>query len=114
MTDASSDSPLLDTLAGMTAESVARCGLGDNALIAVRLAALAASDAPASSYLMHVGPALDAGVTVDEVQDILIGVAPVIGTARTVAAAERITEALGVVIVAIEEELVAEAAEEEL
>jgi len=80
MTDSSSEAPVLDTLAAMTAESVARCGLDDNGLIAARLAALVAVDAPATSYLMHVGPAMDAGVTIEQVQDILVAVAPIVGT----------------------------------
>jgi hypothetical protein len=109
MPDPSSDAPVLDTLAAMTAESVARCTLDDNSLIAARLAALAAVDAPAASYLMHVGVAADAGVTVDQVQDILIAVAPIIGTARTLSAAEKITAALGVAIAVVEAELEAEA-----
>jgi alkylhydroperoxidase/carboxymuconolactone decarboxylase family protein YurZ len=108
MPDPSSENPVLDTIAATTAESVARCGLDDNSLIAARLAALAAVDAPAASYLLHVGPAMDAGVTIDQVQDILIAVAPIIGTARTLAAATKITKALGVVIVALEAELEAE------
>ena len=111
MTDASSETPVLDTLAAMTAESVERCTLDPNSLLAVRIAALAAVDAPAASYLMHVGPAVDAGFTVDQIQNILIGIAPVIGTPRTLAAALKITEALGIAIVALEE-LEAEQAEE--
>ena len=100
-----SETPVLDTLAAMTAESVARCGLDANSLLAVRIAALVAVDAPAASYLLHVGPAMDAGVTVEQIQDILIAVAPIVGTPRTAAAALNITKALGVVIVALEEEL---------
>jgi len=61
MPDVASENPVLDTLAATTAESLARCGLDDNSLIAARIAALAAVDAPVSSYLMHVGPAMDAG-----------------------------------------------------
>ena len=80
MPDPTSDAPVLDLLAAMTAESVARCDLDDNSLIAARLAALAAVDAPTASYLVHIGPAMDAGVTIEQVQDILIAVAPIIGT----------------------------------
>ena len=105
MTPAASETPVLDTLAAMTAESVARCGLDANALLAARIAALVAVDAPAASYLMHVGPAIDSGVTVEQIQDILIGIAPVVGTPRTVSAAVKITEALGIAIVAVEAEL---------
>ena len=108
MSTVPSETPVLDTLAAMTAESVGRCGLDPNSLLAARIAALAAVDAPAASYLMHVGSAIDAGVTVEQVQNILIGVAPVIGTPRTLSAALKITEALGITIVALEEELEAE------
>jgi alkylhydroperoxidase/carboxymuconolactone decarboxylase family protein YurZ len=111
MPNAASDTPVLDTLAAMTAESLTRCGLDENSLLAVRIAALVAVDAPAASYLMHVGPAADAGVTVEEVQDILIAVAPIVGTARTMSAAAKITEALGIVIVALAAELEAEVGE---
>ena len=98
MTDVSPDRPLLDTLAAMTAESVARCGLDANSLIAARIAALAAVGAPAASYLLHVGPAMDAGVTVEQIENILIAVAPIVGTPRTTDAALNVAEALGIVI----------------
>lgn len=113
MPDASSENPVVDTLAAMTAESVARCGLDANSLIAARLAALVAVDAPAASYLMHVGTAMDAGVTLEQIQDILIAVAPIVGTTRTLTAALNISKALGVVVVALEEELLAEELEAE-
>lgn len=108
MASASSDTPVLDTLAAMTAESVTRCGLDDKSYLAVRIAALVAVDAPAASYLMHIGPAAEAGVTIQQVQDILVAVAPIVGTARTLAAAAKISEALGLAIVALEAELEAE------
>jgi len=97
-----SETPVLDTLAAMTAASLTYCDLDANSLLAARLAALAAVDAPAGSYLMHVGPAIDAGVTIDQVQGILVAIAPVIGTARTMSAAARITEALGITVIALE------------
>jgi alkylhydroperoxidase/carboxymuconolactone decarboxylase family protein YurZ len=108
MASTPSENPVLDTLAAMTAESLARCGLDQNSLLAVRIAALAAVDAPAASYLMHVGPAMDAGITVEQVQNILIAVAPIIGVPRTASAAARITDALGIVVTAVEAELEAE------
>jgi alkylhydroperoxidase/carboxymuconolactone decarboxylase family protein YurZ len=113
MTNGSSDTPVLDTLAAMTAESLTRSGLDENSLLTARIAALVAVDAPAASYLMHVGPAADAGVTLEQVQDVLIAVAPIVGTPRTVSAAAKITKALGIAIVALEAELEAEEAEEQ-
>ena len=107
MASPSSETPVIDTLAAMTAESLARCQLDADTLFTARIAALAAVDAPAASYLMHVGPAAEAGITVERVQDILIGIAPVIGAPRTLSAALKIAEALGIVIVALEDELAA-------
>jgi alkylhydroperoxidase/carboxymuconolactone decarboxylase family protein YurZ len=112
MASETSENPVLETLAAMTAESLTRSGLDDNSLLAVRIAALAAVDAPALSYLTHVGPAMEAGVTVEQVQNILIAIAPIIGSPRTVSAATKITEVLGIVVVAIEAELDAEFEEE--
>jgi alkylhydroperoxidase/carboxymuconolactone decarboxylase family protein YurZ len=100
-----SETPVLDTIAAMTLESVERSKLGGDALILVRIAALAAVDANPASYLMHIGPAVEAGVTIDQVQDVLVAVAPIIGTARTLSASLAITEALGLAIAVIEAEL---------
>lgn len=108
MADAN-ETPVLDTLAAMTLESVERCNLDPNTLILVRLAALAAVDARPLSYLAHVGPGAEAGVTVEQVQDVLVAVAPIIGSARTLSAAVNITEALGFAIAAVDAELEAEA-----
>ena len=104
MTTESSENPVLDTLTAMTAESIARSRLDPNSLMAARIAALAAVNAPGASYLMHIGPAMDAGVTIEQVQGILVAVAPIIGTPRTASAALNITGALGIVIAELEDE----------
>ena len=57
MPNTSSDAPRPRDARRHHGESVARCGLDDNQLVAARIAALAAVDAPAASYLMHVGAA---------------------------------------------------------
>ena len=41
---------------------------------------------------------VEAGVTLEQVQDVLVAVAPIVGTARVMAAAEHIAEALGFAI----------------
>ncbi len=87
--------------------------MDDNSLLTARIAALVAVDAPAASYLVHIGPAADAGVTLEQLQGILIAVAPIVGTPRTISAAAKITKALGIAIVAVEAELEAEQAESE-
>ena len=106
---ANSETPVLDTLVAINAESIARSGLDANSLLVARIAALVAVDAPSDSYLMHIGPAMDSGVTVETVQDILVAVAPIVGTPRTISAAAKIMEALGIAIVVLEAELEAEA-----
>lgn len=95
------DTPVLDTLAAMTAISVVESNLPADALLLVRLAALAAVDAPAASYLLHIGPAVEAGVTLEDAQSVLAAVAPIIGTARTMSAAINITEALELAIAVV-------------
>ena len=59
------DTPLLDTVAEMTAASLENCSLEPRELMLARIAALAAVDAPPLSYLVNAGTALDAGVTLD-------------------------------------------------
>lgn len=95
---ATGEAPVLETVLEMTAASLEHTELDPATLVLVRLAALAAVGAPTASYLMHVGPAVDSGLTLDQVQDVLVGVAPVIGSARTVSAAANIMEALGFAI----------------
>jgi alkylhydroperoxidase/carboxymuconolactone decarboxylase family protein YurZ len=99
------ETPVLDTIAAMTLESVQRCGLDADALLLIRIAALAAVGASPASYLAHVGPAIDAGVSLEQVEDVLVAVAPIIGTAKTMSASLAITEALGLAIVIVEAEM---------
>jgi alkylhydroperoxidase/carboxymuconolactone decarboxylase family protein YurZ len=105
MPDDSQDTPVLDTIAAMTAVSVAECELPLDALLLVRLAALAAVDAPPASYLLHIGPAAEAGITIEDAQNVLVAVAPIIGTARVMSASINIAEALELAIAVIEEDL---------
>jgi hypothetical protein len=102
------DTPVLDTIAVMTAASLENSTLGARELMLTRIAALAASGAPPISYLANLGAAADSGVTLDDARGVLTAIAPIIGTARTVLASANITKALGIVIVAVEEELQAQ------
>ena len=105
MPDDSQDPPVLDTIAAMTAVSVAESNLPLDALLLVRLAALAAVDARPASYLLHIGPAAEAGITLEDAQNVLVAVAPIIGTARVMSAAINIAEALELAIEVIAEDL---------
>ena len=64
-------------------------------LALARLAALIAIGAPDPSFGEQADAAVSAGANADEIVDVLVGVAPVVGTPRVVAAAPQIALALG-------------------
>ena len=104
-----SETPVLDTLADITAASLEHNSLAPRELMLVRVAALIAVDAPPASYLLNAGAAADSGVTADDIQAVMIGVAPVVGTARVVSAGGKILRALGFAIAVAESEMADEA-----
>jgi hypothetical protein len=99
------DTPVLDLLARMTADSVESNVLDAKTFMLVRLAALVALDAPPASYLMNLGAATDVGVNIEDVRGVLMAVAPVVGTTHVVAAAGNIARALGFAIAVAEAEV---------
>ena len=101
------DAPVLDTLAEMTAASIAHSNLDAREHMIARISALAAVDAPPASYLANAGTASDVGITLEDVQGVLVAVAPIVGAPRIVAAAGNIARALGFAV-AVAEELIAE------
>ena len=105
MSTAATERPVLDLLATMTAASVERSELDPRSLLLVRLAALAAVDAPPVSYLTNLAVASDVGVDATDVEQVLIGIAPVVGTARVASAGGKIARALGFAIAVAEAEL---------
>ena len=99
-----SETPVLDTLAAMTVDSIERCGLTQDTFMLTRIAALAASDAPPISYVANLDPAVQAGMTAEKLQDVLVAIAPIVGTARVMTAAGNIARALGITIAVAEAE----------
>jgi len=97
-----SETPVLDTLADIIAASLEHNTLPPRELMLVRIAALIAVDAPPASYLANAGPAADSGVTGEDIQAVMIGVAPVVGTPKIVSSAGKILRALGFEIMAAE------------
>jgi len=95
---------VLDTLADINTASIEHTHLMPRELMLARLAALVAVDAPPGSYLANAGPATDSGITEQDVQDILIAVAPVVGTAKVVSAGGNLMRALGFAIAVAEDE----------
>ena len=104
----SSETPVLDLLASMTADSVAASSLDPQTLMLVRIAALVAVDAPPTSYLLNLGAAVDTGLDADQIRGVLTAIAPIVGTPRVVSATGSIVEALAVAIEVAELEAEAE------
>ena len=107
MADETTETPVLDLLAKMTADSIEATSLDAETFLLVRLAALIAVDAAPASYLMNLGVATELGVDEQAAQDVLTAIAPIVGTARVVSAAGKMVRALGLALA------VAEAAAEE-
>ena len=116
--DTETDTPVSDTLVAMTIASLDNSDLSPRELMITRIAALVAVDAPAASYALNALPATDSGITLDDVEDVLVAVAPIVGTVRVVSATANIAEGLGFVIALaaaeLEEEELEELEEEEL
>lgn len=94
MATQSSETSLIDLLAGMTTSSVERTNLDPQSLILVRIAALVAVDAPPASYLLNLGAAGELGITADQIEGLLAAVAPIVGTTRIVSALGKLARAL--------------------
>ena len=95
MTESTTETPVLELLKRMTAESIEASTLDEESLMLVRIAALVAVDAPPASYLLNIGAAGEVGIDADQVQGVLAAVAPIVGTARVASAAGNIVRALG-------------------
>jgi 4-carboxymuconolactone decarboxylase len=98
MAEQGNDTPVLDLLASMTADSLEASSLEPDELMLVRLAALVAADAPPVSYLLNLGAAGEIGIDEEQVRGVLAAVAPIVGTARVVSATGNIVRALGFAI----------------
>lgn len=104
----SSESPVLDTLAAMTAASIDRNSLSPREYMLARLAALIAMDAPPLSYVANAAAIEESGITADEIQGVMIAVAPVVGAPRVTSAGGHILRALGIAVAVADAELAAE------
>lgn len=99
------DAPVLDTLTDINITSIEHSHLMPRELMLARIAALVAVDAPPASYLANAGAATETGVTEQDVQEVMIAVAPVVGTARVVSAGGNMMRALGFAIKVAEADL---------
>ena len=98
MAEPTPEAPVLDLLKSMTAESLAASSLDVETLALVRIAALAAVDAPPVSYLLNLEAASEVGIDPEQVRGVLAAIAPIVGTARVASATGKIVDALDVAI----------------
>ncbi len=99
------DTPVLDTLTEITAVSVDHNSLSPREFLLARLAALIAVDAPPMSWLANAPAVTESGMTIEDVQGVMIAVAPVVGTPRVMAAGGHILRALGMAIAVTDAEM---------
>jgi len=101
----SSESPVLDTLTDMTAASVDHNSLSPRDFMLARVAALIAMDAPPISWFANAAAIEESGLTTDDIQGIMIAVAPVVGGPRVMAAGGHIMRALGIAVAVADAEI---------
>ena len=100
---AQGDTPVLERLVSMNLDSLEHSGLDEKTYHLVRLAALVAMDAAPVSYLINLGLAADAGMTLEEAQGALIAISPIVGTARVASAAGNLLAAFGLAVEATDD-----------
>ena len=96
--------PVLDTIIDINTASIDHTMLSPRELMLARLAAMVAVDAPPASYLANAGPGVDSGISQQDVQDVMVAVAPLVGTAKVVSAGGNLMRALGMAIAVAEED----------
>jgi alkylhydroperoxidase/carboxymuconolactone decarboxylase family protein YurZ len=94
------DNSIADLLTIRITEAVDASELDAKTFAMCNLAALIAGGGDDSSYLLHVGAALDAGASVDEITGVLTAVGPNVGVFKMVAAADPLATALGISLTA--------------
>ena len=104
----STDNPVLDTLTDMTAASVEHNSLSPREFMIARLAAMVAVDAPPISYFVSASAIEQSGMTAEDIQGVMIAVAPVTGAPRVMSAGGHILRALGIAVAVAESEMAAD------
>lgn len=93
---ATHDPSVLEGLFLARLDNLEASGLGERTYSLVSIAALIALDAAPASYLWQISMALEAGVSAEEILGVLVAVQPIVGNARTVAAAAELALGLGI------------------
>ena len=95
------ESAIAELVAIRVTEAVDASDLDAKTFSMVNLAALIATGGDEASYLLHVGAAIDAGASVDEITAVLTAVGPNVGVFKMVMAADPLATALGISLAAV-------------
>jgi len=98
MASQSTETPILDLLGTMTAASIEASGLDAKTMMMVRFAALIGVDAPPASYLMNMAAGKELGLDEKAAREVIVAVAPIVGTTHVVSALGKIGRALGLAV----------------
>jgi alkylhydroperoxidase/carboxymuconolactone decarboxylase family protein YurZ len=90
------DGAIAELVAIRVEEAIDASDLDAKTFSLVNLAALIATGGDEASYLLHIGDALDAGASVDEITGVLTAIGPNVGVFKMVAAADPVATALGI------------------
>ncbi len=99
------NTPVLDTLTEMTTASVEHNSLPPRDFMLARLAALIAMDAPPISYFANASAIQQSGMTTEDIEGVMIAIAPVVGAPRVMSAGGHILRALGIAVAVAESEM---------
>ncbi|TVZ81838.1 carboxymuconolactone decarboxylase family protein [Streptomyces sp. BK340] len=92
---AEANAPVFETIVRMTLDTLERSGLDAESRLLARIAALVTLDAAPASYLLDIGTAQQLGLPIEKIQGTVVAVAPVVGSARAVSAAQNIGVGFG-------------------
>lgn len=95
VTDIGQELPVLEQILRMTADGGQRSSLDAQTFFMVRIAALAATGAAPAAWRTNLMAATESGLSKDDVQGVLVAIAPVIGMARTMSAAGNALRGIG-------------------
>jgi alkylhydroperoxidase/carboxymuconolactone decarboxylase family protein YurZ len=92
---AAAEDDIIASLLAMQLHNLEASGLDPRTYSLVKIATLVAIGAPQASYVGQVAFAIEAGVTPDEIINVLVAVAPQVGIPKVIAAAPELMLALG-------------------
>jgi 4-carboxymuconolactone decarboxylase len=92
---ANAEESIITSLLAMQLHNLEESGFDPRTYSLIKIAVLIALDAPPASYLAQVAFALEAGVTPEEIVNVLVAVAPQVGLPKVASAAPEIMLALG-------------------